>query len=136
VRESPAKLTASKSQKAQRRNQGPAENESCGICLSLDVTASNPMRVCEMCLCMVHDKCYEKPIVLTGDKNRWYCARCTYMTANSKAGSQIVCVLCNNLRGVLRSLSNGKWVHTLCVKWIPELKFSKSLTEVTGNVLT
>lgn len=45
------------------------------------------------------------------------------MLKEQKGAQDIRCCFCNNLKGVMRKLKNGAWVHLLCVKWIPEITF-------------
>ena len=46
-------------------------------------------------------------------------------------------MFCNNIKGIMRKLAgvDNKWVHMVCVKWIPEIWFeNKDKTVLSGKV--
>ena len=63
----------------------------------------------------VHKKCYDvKPAF---GEEAWLCDVCQAGDDNATP----LCELCSNVGGALKKSDQGKWVHTLCCNWIPEV---------------
>ncbi|CAC5384015.1 unnamed protein product [Mytilus coruscus] len=89
-------------------------DEPCDVCGFKEKDDGNELVYCEECNVLVHQACYNIPVVPDDD---WFCRPCS-------EGVQPKCVLCDQMKGAMVKTSNGKeWVHVQCVWWLPDIKF-------------
>ena len=87
----------------------------CSICFDSNTYPGNEIVSCGKCKVAVHKKCYDvKPAF---GEEAWLCDVCQAGDDNATP----LCELCSNVGGALKKSDQGKWVHTLCCNWIPEV---------------
>lgn len=103
----------------------------CDICNDEQDYLEDIKVVCRLCYSVTHQTCYggnliEKHCNITAS---WYCQRCEELLNSSATPDKIKCMLCPELKGLMKRVSNtnkDKWVHVECVNLIPEIQWDDS----------
>ena len=93
----------------------------CAVCTESDTrNGEDPGVFCDGdCACFQHLECCGLREVPSSSK--YFCESCDAMQNSVLPRSRIICELCKNTDGTLRRSECGKWVHTICVIFTPEL---------------
>lgn len=54
-------------------------------------------------------------------EGEWYCDRCVYLKDHKD--EVVVCCQCGQEGSAFRRTNDGRWIHTTCAMWIPELYY-------------
>lgn len=87
-----------------------------------DVFDNNEIIFCDKCNVPVHQLCYGVHTIPEGD---WLCDVC----AGGEDPATTTCELCNFTGGAYKTTDRpGKWIHSLCATWVPEVYISEDTT--------
>ena len=85
-----------------------------------DVFDNNEIIFCDKCNVAVHQQCYG---VITIPEGEWLCEVC----AAGEDPATTTCELCSNTGGAYKPVDRpGKWIHSLCATWVPEVFVSEN----------
>ncbi|PAV71871.1 hypothetical protein WR25_12489 [Diploscapter pachys] len=106
----------------------PVVEKSCTICgtrVSLDI---NQKISCITCGVLVHQSCYG---AVYNPEHPFECSDCRTTVPDE----QKKCLLCSTGGGSFKPTTSGKFVHVMCARWNPEVKFlNKDFSEFPCNV--
>ena len=86
----------------------------CTVCYDGTVFESNEIIICEKCEMAVHQRCYDVDEI---PDDAWYCDVCA-LGEDSRTAK---CELCTNTGGSYKETDRGKYVHSVCSNWIPDI---------------
>ncbi|CAI2367306.1 unnamed protein product [Moneuplotes crassus] len=114
------------------------ESVKCEICMNGDTTEEEEILLCDLCNGAVHQSCYGRDIEYNIPDGDWFCERCNEIVATKKIPK---CTLCGGLKGVMVQTDRLKWVHPICVNWMPGIYFfdaevgkTPHMYKVGGNI--
>ena len=116
----------------QNRNN---EDIVCDVCLDDEDEENNEIVICDLCLGAVHQSCYGSELLNSIPQGNWYCARCRILLEDvNKKCTEIKCIFCPKIDGIMKPLSTGQkgkttWVHPICVNWLDGIWFTDERNE-------
>lgn len=109
----------------------------CDVCLEDDDYENDEIVICELCNAATHQTCYGGEIFdrLPLPDQPWFCARCQVLLGNKLKCNEIKCVMCPDLKGIMKPIGNNQWAHVICVNWTPEIWFTNERNEALGGTM-
>jgi NuA3 HAT complex component NTO1 len=95
----------------------------CDICSDGVSYKDDVLQTCNKCYSNGHKTCYGLSSETRLDPD-WVCERCEFASIENLDPATIHCYLCKDIKGLMKRLECGFWVHIICVLYIPEIHFS------------
>ena len=79
----------------------------CDVCLKeTSVENTDEIVMCDLCNCAVHQQCYRRELEKGVPAGNWFCERCMTVMKQNKRPTDIRCLYCDDLTGVIISVKS------------------------------